>query len=79
MTFYGWRVVAGAFVVLCLAYGTQYSFGIFFAALLDEFGWSRAGLSGVFSLYVFAYTAFGFAAGPGHARPSRSRRAQSSW
>jgi MFS family permease len=63
VTFYGWRVVAGAFVVLCLAYGTQYSFGIFFAALLDEFGWSRAGLSGVFSLYVFAYTAFGFAAG----------------
>lgn len=63
MTFYGWRVVAGAFLVLCLAYGTQYSFGIFFAVLLDEFGWSRASLSGVFSLYAFAYCAFGFPAG----------------
>lgn len=63
MTFYGWRVVGAAFVVLFTAYGAQYSFGIFFAALLDEFGWSRAGLAGVFSLYAFAYSVFGFPAG----------------
>jgi hypothetical protein len=47
--FYGWRIVAAAFLVLFTAYGAQYSFGVFFAALLDEFGWSRAGLAGVFS------------------------------
>ena len=39
--FYGWIVVAGAFLILFMAYGTQYAFGVFFAALLDEFGWSR--------------------------------------
>lgn len=63
MIFYGWRIVAAAFLVLFTAYGAQYSFGVFFAALLDEFGWSRAGLAGVFSLYAFAYCVFGFPAG----------------
>jgi MFS family permease len=61
--FYGWRIVAAAFLVLFTAYGAQYSFGVFFAALLDEFHWSRAGLAGVFSMYVFAYSVFGFPAG----------------
>jgi len=61
--FHGWRVVAAAFVVLFTAYGAQYCFGVFFAALLDEFHWSRASLSGVFSLYAFFYCVFGFAAG----------------
>ena len=56
-------VVAGAFLILFIAYGAQYSFGVFFAALLDEFGWSRASLSGVFSLYAFVYSVFGFPAG----------------
>ncbi|HET8578809.1 MAG TPA: MFS transporter [Methylomirabilota bacterium] len=61
--FYGWVVVAGAFFVLFTAYGAQYSFGVFFAALLDEFGWSRASLSGAFSLYAFGYGAFALVAG----------------
>ena len=63
MIFYGWRVVAAAFAILFTAYGAQYCFGIFFAALLDEFRWSRAGLSGVFSVYAFAYCLTGFPAG----------------
>ncbi|HEY7521100.1 MAG TPA: MFS transporter [Methylomirabilota bacterium] len=63
MIFYGWRIVAGAFLVLFTAYGAQYSFGVFFAALIDEFGWSRAGLAGVFSLYAAAYSVFAFPAG----------------
>ncbi len=61
--FYGWVVVGGAFLVLFLAYGVQYAFGVFFSALLEEFGWSRAGLSGVFSLYAFLYCVFGLVAG----------------
>ena len=61
--FYGWIVVAGAFLVLFMAYGTQYAFGVFFAALIEEFGWSRASLSGVFSLYAFIYAAFALVAG----------------
>ena len=63
MSFYGWRIVAAAFVILFTAYGTQYCFGVFFTALLDEFRWSRAGLAGVFSLYAFGYCVVGFPAG----------------
>ncbi len=61
--FYGWIVVAGGFLVLFIAYGTQYAFGVFFGALIDEFGWSRASLSGVFSLYTVVYSALALAAG----------------
>jgi MFS family permease len=61
--FHGWKVVAAAFVVLFTAYGAQYSFGVFFNALVQEFHWSRASLSGVFSLYAFGYSVFGFPAG----------------
>ena len=31
--------------------------------MLDEFGWSRASLSGVFSLYTFVYSALALVAG----------------
>ena len=61
--FYGWVVVGAAFSVLFLTYGVQYSFSLFFAALTAEFGWSRASLSGVFSLYAGAYSFLGLAAG----------------
>jgi MFS transporter, OFA family, oxalate/formate antiporter len=61
--FYGWIVVAGGFLVLFIAYGTQYAFGVFFGALLAEFGWSRASLSGVFSVYTLVYSACALAAG----------------
>jgi MFS family permease len=61
--YHGWVIVGGAFVVLLLAYGTQYAFGVFFAALLAEFHWSRASLSGAFSLYAFVYSGFGLVAG----------------
>src|SRR5215831_3361561 len=46
-----------------MAYGAQFSFGVFFSALLDEFGWSRAALSGVFSLYAFGYGTLAFVSG----------------
>jgi MFS family permease len=46
-----------------MAYGAQFSFGVFFSALLEEFGWSRAALSGAFSLYAFAYSGFAVVSG----------------
>jgi MFS transporter, OFA family, oxalate/formate antiporter len=61
--FRGWVVVGAAFLILFFAYGAQYSFGVFFSALLAEFGWSRASLSGAFSLYAFSYCMVGFGAG----------------
>ncbi len=56
-------IVGGAFLVLFIAYGTQYAFGVFFSALLKEFGWSRASLAGAFSLYTLVYSGCGFLTG----------------
>jgi len=53
--FYGWVVVACAFTVLFLTYGVQYSFGVFVPAMIDDLGWSRAGLGAAFSLYGMVY------------------------
>ena len=61
--FYGWTVVTAAGLILFMAYGTQYAFGVFFAALVEEFGWSRASVSGVFSLYAAVYSGFALVAG----------------
>jgi Major Facilitator Superfamily len=61
--FYGRTVVTAAGLVLFMAYGTQYAFGVFFAALVEEFGWSRASVSGVFSLYAALYSGFALMAG----------------
>lgn len=51
--FYGWIIVAVSFFIITIAFGTQYSFGVFFKPLQEEFGWTRAETSGVFSLYMF--------------------------
>jgi len=48
--FYGYVVVAAAFLVMAVMWGTQYTFGVFFKPLLAEFGWTRAMTSGAFSL-----------------------------
>jgi MFS family permease len=48
--FYGYVVVAVAFLIMFIMWGAYYSFGIFFEPLLDEFGWTRAMTSGAFSL-----------------------------
>jgi len=52
--FYGWVVVAAAFCVALVAYGVQYSFGIFLEPLEEDFGWSRALISGAASLFMFS-------------------------
>lgn len=56
--FYGWIVVACAFLVLFLTYGVQYSFGVFVPVMVDDLGWQRASLGGAFSLYSVVYTGF---------------------
>ena len=50
--FYGWLVLAGAFVSLGLTYSVMYAFTVFYAALLAEFGWARGEAAGVFSLFI---------------------------
>jgi MFS family permease len=58
--FYGWVITGIVFLNLAMAYGAQYSFGVFFPSLIEEFGWKRQNLSGAFSLYTFLYSTFGF-------------------
>jgi MFS family permease len=45
-----WVVVGISFINIALAYGLNFSFSIFFVAILEEFKWSRAGIAGAFSL-----------------------------
>jgi len=45
-----WGVVAISFVNIALAYGLNFSFSVFFVAILEEFKWSRASIAGAFSL-----------------------------
>jgi OFA family oxalate/formate antiporter-like MFS transporter len=52
--FYGWVVVAAAFCVALVAYGVQYSFGIFIDPLTEDFGWSTTLVTGAASLFMFS-------------------------
>jgi hypothetical protein len=61
--FYGWIVVAATFAVLFIAYGIQFSFGVFMHYISVDTGWDRGSLSLPYSLYVFVYSALGFASG----------------
>lgn len=49
--FYGWIVVVAATAVTMTA-GLFYSYTVFFVSLEEEFGWTRAQTSSVFSLYA---------------------------
>ena len=51
--YYRYFLVGIAFIVMMIAWGANYSFGVFFTPLLDEFGWTRAMTSGAFSLGIF--------------------------
>ncbi|MFQ6672833.1 MAG: MFS transporter [Candidatus Tectimicrobiota bacterium] len=52
---YGTVVVAASFAIFTVVYGVRFSFAIFFVAVLEEFGWSRALLAGVFSLGTLVF------------------------
>ena len=57
--FYGWVITGVVFLNLAMAYGAQYSFGVFFPSLIEEFRWNRQSLAGAFSLYTFMYSVLG--------------------
>ncbi|MBI2906323.1 MAG: MFS transporter [Chloroflexi bacterium] len=49
--FYGWWIVIAGTVAMMFQGGLYfYGFSVFFIPLINEFGWTRAALSGVFSL-----------------------------
>jgi MFS transporter, OFA family, oxalate/formate antiporter len=62
--FYGWWVVAAAFAVTFVGFGSAYTFSAFVGSLQHEFGASRGSVSLVFSLAGFLYFSLGIVSGP---------------
>ncbi len=60
----GWIVVAAAFSITFVGFGSAYSFSAFMAPLQAEFGGSRAELALAFSIAGFLYFALGAVSGP---------------
>jgi MFS family permease len=61
--FYGYIVVAAAFLIILMAYGIRTSFGIFFKPIMTEFDWSRSLTSGAVTLSLFAQGLWGIVMG----------------
>jgi len=53
--YYGWIIVAIGFSAMAVAYGVRSSFSVFYVAILEEFGWSRANTAAIFSINVIVY------------------------
>ncbi len=60
---YGYIVAAASFFIMILAQGLFIIFGVFINPLLDEFGWTRATISGAFSLSTIIQGVLGIAMG----------------
>jgi sugar phosphate permease len=61
--FWGWYVVAGAFITMGINYGTRYCFGVFLKPMCEDLGWSRSVVSFAASLTVLFYGMGGILAG----------------
>ena len=61
--FYGWIVVAISLVTMTITYTTRFSFSVFYVAILDEFGWSRAVTSAAYSIMTIIAGMLGIIAG----------------
>ena len=48
--FYGYLVVGASLLIMSITWGGYYAFGVFFKPVINEFGWTRAMISGAFSL-----------------------------
>jgi OFA family oxalate/formate antiporter-like MFS transporter len=62
--FQGWFVVAGAFGVTFVGFGSAYTFSAFVESLQRDFAASRGSVSLVFSLAGFLYFGLGIVSGP---------------
>jgi MFS family permease len=62
--FHGWLVVARAFAVTFVGFGSAYTFSAFLAPLQKDFAASRGSVSLVFSLAGFLYFGLGIISGP---------------
>jgi MFS family permease len=62
--FHGWLVVAAAFAVTFVGFGSAYTFSAFVEPLQNDFAASRGSVSLVFSLAGFLYFGLGIVSGP---------------
>ena len=62
--FYGWVIVAASFIILTVAYGVQFSYGVFLPHIMADLEIDRVSATAPFSLYIFLYTILGFVSGP---------------
>lgn len=61
--FWGWYVVLGTFLVLCLSYGVRYSFGVFVYPMFQEYGWPMSVISVAASVNILTYSISGIFCG----------------
>ena len=57
--FYGWVIVAVAFVTMGVGVNARTAFSLFFPPILNEFGWERGVTAGAFSFGFFVAAALG--------------------
>lgn len=61
--YYGYIVALAAFIIMLVSWGLYITFGIFFDPLRDQFGWSKAVLSGAYSFCTIFHGVLGIAMG----------------
>src|SRR3954469_4115160 len=47
--FYGWIIVGVAFITMAIGVNARTAFSLLFPPILDEYGWDRASVAGIFS------------------------------
>lgn len=62
--FYGWVVVGTTTVVMTVAYGAQFSFGVFMPFIEADTGWDRELISRAFAIYIYLYALMSVVSGP---------------
>ncbi len=53
--FYGWTILAVAFITVALGYAIRNTFSVFYPAIVEEFGWGRGDTALMFSITVLVY------------------------
>ena len=61
--YYGYRIVAVCFLIMVVACGIQFSFGVFFKPISENFGWTRAATAGTFTMGGLIAAALSFVSG----------------
>ena len=61
--YYGWVIVGVSFFTLFLTLGTRFSFGVFYVAILKDYGWGRGETAGAFSLALVIHALFAMVTG----------------